>query len=148
MTTYICQECNFHNKPGKKHCESCNASLDRNSVIVQPVNEVVVANRQLPSKQLKNLGTSLVVSAVALLVEVGIIYLRRRVRQGNLPPLFSKKKTNAEVTAVEQPIKPAMSGRRVVSVYSERVVEERRWGRPVRRIVNRMAWRSEESIES
>jgi hypothetical protein len=39
-------------------------------------------------------------------------------------------------------------GNRVVTVFSERIIEERRWGRPVRRIVDRLAWRSEESLST
>jgi len=148
MISTICPNCSFHNSPGANSCENCSVSLERQTVIMRPDDSVIVAGRQLPARQLKRLGASIVVSAVALLAEVGFVYLRRRLRHIEMPALIPKRKAKLPVTVKTQSNKTVTSGKRVVSVYSERVVEELRWGRPVRRIVNRMAWRSEETIES
>jgi hypothetical protein len=108
-------------------------------------NSLVISGRQLPARQLKRLGVSVAVSVVALLAEVGFIYLRRRVDRMQVPSLSFRRRRALPVPIEEQPEKKA--SKRIVTVYSERVVEERRWGRPVRRIVNRLAWRSEEILE-
>lgn len=147
MINSICPNCDYNNRSGLHICQNCGVSLDRHAVIMRPDN-VIVANRQLPSRQLKRLGASLVVSAVALLVEVGFIYARRRLRYVQVSDLVPRRKRKLPTSVETQSIKTTTSGKRVVSVYSERVVEERRWGRTVRRVIDRMAWRSEETIES
>ncbi|MDX1413470.1 MAG: hypothetical protein R3293_04715 [Candidatus Promineifilaceae bacterium] len=122
--------------------------MSNGAVVVRSNNHMTVAGRPLPKRQLKQIGVSIVVSAAALLAEIGVIYLRRRLRKGSLPRLISRR--NHQISAVVDDQSPGSvpSGKRVVSVYRERVVEERRWGRPVRRIVDRMAWRSEEEIDT
>ncbi len=121
--------------------------LNSRSIIVPKDRPVVLSKPLLPARQLKRLGASVVVGAVALLAEVGFIYLRRRVQRFEgvrLLPLRPRTLSAPVETRVEE---KRPSGKRVVTVYSERVIEERRWGRPVRRIVDRLAWRSEENLE-
>ncbi len=147
MINSICPNCDFDNRSGFRTCQNCGVSLGHQAVIIRP-DDVIVGNRQLPSRQLKRLGASLVVSAVALLVEVGFIYARRRLRYVQVSDLVPRRKRKLPTSVETQSIKTTTSGKRVVSVYSERVVEERRWGRTVRRVIDRMAWRSEETIET
>jgi hypothetical protein len=94
------------------------------------------------------LGASLAIGAIALIAEFGILYLRRRVQriEGPLRPLFRPRPlpVATEVQVEENKV----SGTRTVTMFSERVIEERRWGKPVRRIVDRLAWRSEETLDS
>jgi hypothetical protein len=108
-------------------------------------NSLVASGRQLPARQLKRLGVSVAVSIVALLAEVSIIYLRRRVNRMQGPALPFRRRRALPAPIEAQPEKKV--SKRIVTVFSERVVEERRWGRPVRRIANRLAWRSEEILE-
>ena len=145
MADRICQNCRHSNAPYRNSCENCGVSLGTPPVIMRQQNNLVTSGRQLPVRQLKHLGVSVAVSVVALLAEVGIIYLRRRVDRMQAPS-FSFRRRRALPAPVEvQPEKKV--NKRIVTVYSERVVEERRWGRPVRRIANRLAWRSEEILE-
>ena len=148
MSGQRCATCKQQNPAGYSHCQSCGAPLISRSVVVPQSRPVVLSKPQLPARQLKRLGASVAVGAVALLVEMGFIYMRRRVQglQGPLLPSIRRKKLPAAV-AMRSEEKQA-KGKRVVTVFSERVVEERRWGRPMRRIVDRMAWRSEETLES
>ncbi len=147
MNNSTCPNCNYQNLPGTRDCKNCGVTLERRAVIMRP-DDVIIANRQLPSRQLKRLGASLAVSAATLLLEFGIIYMRHRLGYVARPSLIPRRQTKLPATLETQSKKTVRTGKRVVSVYSERVVEERRWGKTVRRIVNRTAWRSEESIES
>jgi hypothetical protein len=143
-----CVNCQQNNPPGNSHCLGCGAPLNQKAVVVSLDRSVVRLKSQLPSRQLKRLGASVAVAAVTLLAEAGYIYLRRRVQgvQGPLLPKFRRRALPATVETRTK--KTETSGKRVVTFFSERVVEERRWGRPVRRIVDRFAWRSEETVES
>ena len=148
MAGQRCANCQQDNPPGNTHCQNCGAALSPHSVVVSRDRSVVLLKPRYPARQLKRLGASVAVGAVALLVEVGFIYLRRRVQrsQGPLLPIRRRRTLPAAVEVRTEEKKS--SGKRVVTVFSERVVEERRWGRPVRRIVDRLAWRSEDTLES
>jgi hypothetical protein len=145
MVGQRCANCRHDNPPGNTHCQSCGAALSPHSVVVARDRSIGLSKPHYPARQLKRLGASVVVGAVALLAEVGIVYLRRRV-QGPLLPIRRRRTLPTAVDVRTEEKKG--SGKRVVTVFSERVVEERRWGRPVRRIVDRLAWRSEEPLES
>ena len=148
MVGQLCAICRHDNPPGNTHCQRCGSTLSPHSVVVSPDKSVVLSKPQYPARQLRRLGASVAVGAVALLAEAGFIYLRRRVQksQGPLLPLRRRRSLPASVEVRTEEKKT--SGKRVVTVFSERVIEERRWGRPVRRIVDRLAWRSEETLES
>ncbi len=148
MVGQRCASCQHDNPPGNSNCQRCGATLSSHAVVVSQDRPVILSKPQLPVRQLKRLGASVAVGAVALLAEVGFIYLRRRV-QGLQGPLLRTRGRRQLPSAVEMRVeKKKPSGHRVVTVFSERIVEERRWGRPVRRIVDRLAWRSEETLES
>lgn len=142
-----CPSCQIDSSPGDSYCKDCGTMLDSRSIVVFRKSPVVLSRPQLPSRRLRRVGVTVAVSAVALLAEVSLFYLRRRMQryQGLRLLSFRQKPLPAPVTARVEEKGP--SGKRVVTVYSERVVEERRWGRPVRRIVDRLAWRSEENLE-
>lgn len=148
MVGQRCTNCRHDNPMGNTHCQSCGAALSPHSVVISPDKSVVLSKPQYPARQLKRLGASVAAGALVLLAEVGYIYLRRRVQrsQGSLLPIRRRRSLPAPVEVRTEEKK--VSGKRVVTMFSERVVEERRWGRPVRRIVDRLAWRSEETLES
>jgi len=145
MVDRICLNCRHSNASYNDSCENCGVSLDTPPVIMRQQNSLVMPSRQLPARQLKRLGVSVAVSVAALLAEVAFIYLRRRVDRMQTPSFPFRRRRALPVRLEEQPEKKA--SKRIVTVYSERVVEERRWGRPVRRIINRLAWQSEELLE-
>lgn len=145
MVDRICPNCRHSNAAHVNYCESCGISLGDPPVVMRREDSLVVSSRPLPARQLKRLGVSIAVSLVALAAEVGFIYLRRRVNRMQTPLLSFGRRRALPAPIEDEPEK--MAGKRVVTVFSERVVEERRWGRPARRIVNRLAWRSEENLE-
>ena len=148
MAGYRCPNCQEHNPSHNQFCQVCGAALSSSAIVIPQDRPVVLSKRQLPSRQLKRLGASVAVGAVALIAEIGILYLRRRIQRVDGPLLSTRSKGQLPaVTEVRVEEKKA-KGQRIVTVFSERVVEERRWGRPVRRIVDRLAWRSEETLES
>jgi len=148
MVGQRCESCRQENPPGNSFCQTCGAPLNSRSVIVSPDKSVNVSKPQLPARQLKRLGASVVIGAVALLAEVGVVYMRRRVQRGEGPRLLTRRKRPLPAQTETRIEEKKTSGKRVITVFSERIVEERRWGRPVRRIVDRLAWRSEETLES
>jgi hypothetical protein len=105
-----------------------------------------LSSEALPPDHVKRVVATLAISLAALLAEAGLRYLQRRLEQ--MPaPTIRLRRGKARDTAVTPTIRlrKAAEQTRVITVMSERVVEERRWGRPVRRVVERFAWRSEES---
>lgn len=148
MAGQRCPNCQQNNPAQNDYCQRCGVEISSRAIVISQDRSLLLSKPQLPARQLKRLGASVAVGAVALIAEVGILYLRRRVQQveGPLLPLRRKRTLPAktEVHIEEKKV----SGHRVVTIFSERVVEERRWGRPVRRIVDRLAWRSEETLES
>ena len=148
MVGQRCTSCQQENPPGNSDCQGCGAPLSSRSIIMPRDKQVIVSKSQLPARQLKRLGASVAVGAVALLVEVGVVYLRRRVQRMEGSRLLTRRRRPLPAQSETRIEEKRSSGKRVVTVYSERVVEERRWGRPVRRIVDRLAWRSEETLES
>lgn len=147
MIDITCPHCQAQNAAHSSYCSACGALLERNPIILRREDGITVAGYNLPARQLKQIGASLAVSAAALLAEAGLLWLRRRVQTMRTDPLPTPRST-----AVAQPTKsvvilptPEEESRQVVTVFSERVVEIHRWGRPIQRIVERMAWRREES---
>jgi len=148
MAGQRCPNCQKNNLPGYEYCQDCGAPLGSRAVVISQDSPVILSKPQLPARQLKRLGASVAVGAIALIAEVGVLYLRRRV-QGVEGPLLPTKRKRPLPTSTELHIEEKkVSGKRVVTLTGERIIEERRWGRPVRRIVDRFAWRSEETLDS
>jgi hypothetical protein len=123
--------------------------LDPQAIVIAQESPIILSQRQLPARQLKRIGASVALGAVALLAEAGIRYLRQRSQDwsNHSAALPASRKKSLPVSSKTQIEEQRAGGKRVVTVFSERVVEERRWGRPVRRIVDRLAWRSEETLD-
>ena len=138
-----CPTCGHHNPPENHYCGDCGTALHPGAILISRPSSLRINSGQLPAPQVKYLVATLAVSVAAMLAEIGLVYLQRRVTQMERPSLsLRRRKTPA---AQEKAIVPAQRpGGRVITVVSERVVEEKRWGRPVRRVVERFAWRGEE----
>lgn len=148
MAGQRCPNCRKANPPSTRYCQHCGSALDSQAIVITQESPIVLSQRQLPAKQLKRIGASVALGAVVLLAEASIRYLRQRTGDWRAPSLPAAHKKSLPVTRKTQVEEEQISGKRIVTVFSERVVEERRWGRPVRRIVDRLAWRSEETLES
>lgn len=143
MALQTCPNCRSSSPAGSSYCGNCGAELRQGSLIISQPQPIEISDGQLATPQLKALAATVAVSLAALLAEAGLIYLQRRVSRMERPS-FSLRRRRARV-AEETAIVPVEKGNgRVITVVSERVVEEKRWGRPVRRVVERFAWRGEE----
>lgn len=143
MAGSICSNCNSENPPGYTLCTRCGADLQRPPIIIQEPSSLTIGSPRLPSRELKAIGVSVAVSVLALLAEAGVIWLRRRVRHMEMQPYQKDRKTRLPAVMEEQAA-PPRKNKRVTTVLSERVIEEKRWGRAPRRIIERFAWRHEE----
>lgn len=147
MLNVTCPQCQMMTSASNNYCGHCGAALEDNPIILRQPGGLNVAGRNLPSTQLRNIGLSLAVSVVALLAEVGVIYLNRRVqrmkRDTAVVPLQSQRSQPAQVEPLPVPVEPEPR-RRTVVVISERIVEIRRFGRPAKRLIERVAWRSDD----
>lgn len=148
MASQWCTNCSEKISPDTQSCQSCAGPTGSKAVVITQDRPVILSKSQLPARQLKRLGASVAVGVVALVAEVGILYFRRRVQGVNGPLLPIGRKRPLPATTAVRVEENKGSGTRTVTVFSERIVEERRWGRPVRRIVDRLAWRSEETLDS
>jgi hypothetical protein len=143
-----CPICRQENPAANSYCGNCGADLNETALIVKKPTTIQIGEKPLATPQAKALVVTLAVGAVTLLAEAGLTYLQHRV-EGLERPSFSLrklKKPAAEKALIMPPSKRPPD--RVITVVGERVIEEKRWGRPVRRIVERMAWRGEERSNS
>lgn len=147
MSDHYCPSCHEPNPMESSRCRNCGASLASRAVVVPQRSPIMLSRPQWPAPPLKTIGVSVALGAVVILVDASIRFIRSRIHlNGTLRPLTGRRlQPLVRETRLEE---TNSKGNRVVTVFSERVIEERRWGRPVRRIVDRLAWRSEESLSS
>ena len=143
MALQTCPNCRSGSPVGSSYCSNCGAELRQGSLIISQPQPIQVSDGQLATPQLKALAATVAVSLAALLAEAALNYLQRRVSRMERPAfsLRIRRARAAEETAI---IPVDKQNGRVITVVSERVVEEKRWGRPVRRVVERFTWRGEE----
>lgn len=146
MANQACPNCHHVNRGADLYCERCGATLERRPIVVRQDQALSIAGHTLPARQLKRIGASLAVSVAALLAEAGLIWLRRRVQAMEATPPATKRHQKTQAAPETAVIVPDEAAEDVptVTVYSERVVEVHRWGRPVKRVIERMVWRREE----
>ena len=143
MVAQPCPQCRTPNSTENLYCGSCGAALSHAPLVISAPRPLPF-HQPLPPDQVKRIAATLAISLTAVLAEAGLKYLQRRLDDMPAPSLRRKKKAPTAVI----PAPPAgQSGQihgRVITVVSERVIEEKRWGRPWRRVVERFAWRAEE----
>lgn len=143
MALQTCPTCRTANPADNGYCGNCGAELRRDSLIISQPAPLQIGESQLATPQVKALAVTVAVGLTTLLAEAGLVYLQRRVSRMQRPSLSlrRRKKPAVEPTAI---VPTGRRNGRVITVVGERVVEERRWGRPMRRVVERFAWRGEE----
>ena len=145
MVEQICPECQHGNPLDNRFCGQCGTSLTGHSLAPRQETGLTIAGYHLPAEQLKQVGQTVAVSLLAIAAEAGVAWLRRRVGlvdvapgvanpTGQLPAV--KGKTALVAT-------PSPSVRRVVSVFSQRVVAVWSENGFVRQTVERVTWRRE-----
>lgn len=82
MTQQICPQCRQANKLGDQFCSRCGRPLALVYTPERSRSAMTVGNgNMLPALSLRQVGGAVAVSLVALAAEVGLIWLRRRVRR-------------------------------------------------------------------
>lgn len=144
MTT--CPRCEAENPEENRYCVECGAELQPHALIISQPAAIEIGRGELATPQLKALAVTVGIGLLTLLVEAGLSYLQRRLAAEHQPLLSWRRQGRRETAAA--PIVPKKRGNgRIITVVGERVVEEIRWGRPARRVVERFAWRGEERAE-
>lgn len=143
MAMTICSTCGQENPADNRYCGSCGAKLNERALIISQPSPIMIGDRQLSQSQIKALAATIAVGLAALLAEAGLAYLQNLLSSRERPSLsLRRKKKSAVQETTVVPVRRRNG--RVVTVVSERVIVEKRWGRPVRRVVERFAWRGEE----
>lgn len=145
MTSQVCPTCRQPNALERDTCAACGAAL-RPAPLVVSSPSALSLSQPLPPEQVKRIVATLAISLAAVLAEAGLRYLQGRL-DSMPPPTLRRRRDRTATAIVPAPAAEPEGARengRVITVISERIIEEKRWGRPVRRVVERFAWRAEE----
>ena len=148
MVESICPSCRAGNSPANQFCGQCGAKLKTGGLIPRNQNSITIGNTQLPMQQVKQVGISLAVGLATLLADAALNWFRRRLDSDE--PFRRTKKQETAVASVSGeptqivpvPIEPEPR-KETITIVQERIVEVHRWGRPMQRFVERMAWKKE-----
>lgn len=151
MLEIICPTCRAGNDPINQFCGQCGGRLRQNALVTRRDDArgggfITIGKTQLPMQQVKQVGVSLAVSLATLLADAVVAWARRRLEErANRPSmalsLLKREREEEARTLVPTPVEPPPPP--TVTIIQERIVEVHRWGRPVQRFIERMAWRRE-----
>lgn len=150
MLEIICPSCRAGNDPINQFCGQCGGRLQQNALVTRRDEAhggsfITIGKTQLPMQQVKQVGVSLAVSLATLLADAALAWARRRLEERASRPSSAlslvKRRKQEEPTALAPP--PVASPPPTVTIVRERIVEVHRWGRPVQRFIERMAWKRE-----
>ena len=141
MVAQSCPVCRQLNPTENAYCGACGAAFSSSPLAISTPSPLRL-NNTLPPEQVKRIAATLAISFAALLVEAGLKYLQGRLDEMPAPRL-RRPTAKALVPAQTQQQEEQQHGR-TITILSERVTEEKRWGRPSRRIIERFAWRGED----
>ena len=131
MTQQICPQCRQANKLGDQFCSRCGRPLALVYTPERSRSAMTVGNgNMLPALSLRQVGGAVAVSLVALAAEVGLIWLRRRVRrleqQGEKQVALVPKRDTQELNNT--------------TIVSRRVTQFWRRGRLTRQVVEQAVY--------
>lgn len=141
-----CHYCQHDNAAGDRYCGQCGAALEPGAVVVGRQSRLLNSRPELPAVQLRRIGISLAVTVAALAAEAGMIYLRRRVQRMRAAESLEAPERSKSMALRPLPETAQLKSQKL-TVINERVIEERRFGRPIRRIIERVAWQREENAD-
>lgn len=141
MVAQPCPVCRHQNPPENAYCGACGAAFSSSPLVISTPSALRLPNA-LPPEQVKRLAATVTISFAALLAEVGLKYLQGRLDEMPTPQL--RQARGKALTPVKPKDQGEQSNGRTITILSERVTEEIRWGRPSRRIIERFAWRAED----
>lgn len=142
MVEQICPECQHGNPLDNRFCGQCGASLTSYSITPRRESGLTLAGFNLPAEQLKQVGQTVAVSLLAIAAEAGLAWLRRRAGQVDVAPRVAAPKVQSPAATAKTAIVPAQTqpARRIVSVFSQRVVAVWNEDGLIRQTVERATW--------
>ncbi|MCA9999399.1 MAG: zinc ribbon domain-containing protein [Anaerolineales bacterium] len=146
MLEIICPSCRAGNDPINQFCGQCGGRLQRNALVPRDSggSHITIGKTRLPVQQVKQVGVSLAVSLATLLAEATLAWARRRLDERlNRPSAGLSLVRRGKAEEILPPAPVVDSSPPTVTVIHERIVEVHRWGRPVQRFIERMAWKRE-----
>ena len=146
MLEIICPSCRAGNDPINQFCGQCGGRLQRNALVTQAGSgsHITIGKTRLPVQQVKQVGVSLAVSLATLLAEATLAWARRRLEDRlNRPSAGLSLVRRPPAEDIQTPAMPVETPPPTVTIVRERIVEVHRWGRPVQRFIERMAWKRE-----
>jgi hypothetical protein len=146
MDPFPCPHCGSSNPAANEYCGRCGAALREQALIVRNPAPLQISSGERVTPQVKALAVTVALGMATVLAEASLAYVQRKLADRQRPSFRLGKKKDRGSELVVRP-KRADGGVHVVTIVSERVTEETRWGRPIRRVVERFAWRAEERIE-
>lgn len=144
MVESICPSCRSGNSPANQFCGQCGAKLKTSALMRRKDNSsITIGNTKLPMQQVKQVGVSLAVGLATLLADAALNWVRNRVENGRSQPqqtIISNQQPTTQLVPVPAEPEPR---KETITIVQERIVEVHRWGRPMQRFVERMAWKKE-----
>ena len=118
MVERVCPSCQYANPLDDRFCGKCGVALERQVLAHSGDHGLTIAGRSLPVSW-KQVGKTAALGAAAVVAEVGLVWLRRRLEQGPTPAETALTKSLA--TPAKRP--PQSGEGSVVTIISQRVIE-------------------------
>lgn len=98
MADLLCPVCNAANGSASRYCRRCGSDLFHDVTVVPArPSSLQKMSRALPSKQVKQVSQAVAVSVAALALEVGISWMRKRLREHKIETLPTVQEQKATV---------------------------------------------------
>ena len=140
MVERICPACQQANPIDDRFCGKCGVPLERQLPVRLADTRLTIAGRNLPITW-QQLGKTVALSAAALVADVGLAWLRRRIEAGPAAAPTTLAHSNSTTPAAAAPGRAAGS---IVTIVSQRVIEIWDSSDGKRQISERHFWRRRE----
>ena len=137
MVERICPACQQANPIDDRFCGKCGVPLERQLPVRLADTRLTIAGRNLPITW-QQLGKTVALSAAALVADVGLAWLRRRIEAGPSAAPTALARNIPATPAAAAPGQPAGS---IVTIVSQRVIEIWDSSDGKRQISERHFWR-------
>ena len=137
MVERICPACQQANPIDDRFCGKCGVPLERQLPVRLADTRLTIAGRNLPITW-QQLGKTVALSAAALVADVGLAWLRRRIEAGSAAAPTTLARSVPATPATAAPGQPTGS---IVTIISQRVIEIWDSGDGKRQISERHFWR-------
>ena len=119
MVERICPACQQANPIDDRFCGKCGVPLERQLPVRLADTRLTIAGRNLPITW-QQLGKTVALSAAALVADVGLAWLRRRIEAG---PSAASTTLARNIPATPAAATPGQAAGSIVTIISQRVIE-------------------------